>query len=89
MPSIVITFDVSDKHLEIRDHLAKLGYLDRWFYENNMYMLPNCSLWKTDITPDQAINEITMVASKMEVRLIRAISVLSSPSSPWAGIESK
>ncbi|MBC7537893.1 MAG: hypothetical protein H7281_03680 [Bacteriovorax sp.] len=83
MSSILITFEVSDKLMELKDQLTKWGYLDRWFFENKTYLLPKSTMWKTDTTVEKSISEIMKVAKDLNIEIESAIAV---PSSPWAGI---
>jgi hypothetical protein len=85
MSSIMVTFVVTAKQEEMREHLMRIGYLDRWFSENNIYLLPSTAMWKTDITPDNSINEIIRIAKNLNIELRTAIAV---PSIPWAGVVS-
>lgn len=85
MSSILITFEVTEKQSELRNSLMKLGYLDRWFFNNKTYLLPVSTLWKTDTTPEKSINEIRKITQELNIKLEHAIAV---PSSPWAGISS-
>lgn len=93
MPSILIIFEVNEDQENnhknnqanqevLKSHLIKLGYLDRFFFENKTYILPCSSMWKTDTNPRKSINEITAVAKKLDIKLASAIAV---PSTPWAG----
>lgn len=78
--SILISYDISEKHKDMKKELKALGYFDGWKDCN----LPNTTLWKKEGTVDQANQDMQSTAKKIGVRLERAVAVSFSQ---WAGIQ--
>lgn len=67
--SILITYDISSKHTEVKAELLKMGFEDFWFDDKKQKnFLPNTTLLGEG-TPENAIdalqNAINLVNSKM------------------------
>lgn len=89
---VYVTYDVSGKHLEVKEGMQQRGYKDRWQANNETYHLPNTCLWKSNVSSleravadlEDVVNEINAGLPVYErVQIKRCIVLVASP---WAGI---
>ena len=79
----VVTYDVSSRHVDVKNGMKNRGYSDHWTANGATYYLPNTTLWKDSATVENALADIKAVCAALQVRLERAVAV---PSFPWAAI---
>lgn len=77
MATVLITYDVSAKHVQVKASLTSepYNYYDAAKVGNNPFNLPNTTLWKPDTTAAQAKLDMENVAKSHQVKLERAVAV--------------
>lgn len=77
MANVLISYDVSNKHPQVKAALtnAPYNYMDTAKIANQNINLPNTTLWKLNGTAAQGRTDMEAVARANGVRLERAISV--------------
>lgn len=91
---ILITYDVSDKHTEVKTELLQMGFRNFWFDDKNQKnILPNTTLFGEG-TPENAItalhNAVDTVNAKILV--VPKITITSAVAVSWdegCGVENK
>ncbi len=82
----LLTYDLNNKHDEVKTAMKEKGYLDFWTVKGMIYYLPNTTLWKNDISSaETAIADISETANDFGVILERAVAVNWTPSD-WKAI---
>lgn len=78
--TVVISYDVDSRHVDVKNEMKKLGYADTWKYQTEVktYSLPNTTLWHSNKSSDEAIADIKFVCSRLGVKLERAIAVYAT-----------
>jgi hypothetical protein len=79
----VVTYDVSAKQAEVKADMLGRGYADCWASGGVTYHLPYTTLWKQNVSVQQALADITAAAAAQRVKLERSVAFSSDP---WAGI---
>lgn len=86
---IVVTYDVSDKNPEMKSEMQSKGYKDFWFEgpdEKKVKVnLPNSTLWHKEKTVQQGLQDLKDAASKLKIKLERAVAVPDDPSDAIPG----
>lgn len=91
----LITYDVSCCQPEVKKALKNLKYLDYWTdNNNNLYHLPDTTLWKENIGHGDALKEMQAVIVKLnqdqpsnkQIELERCVCVNAYP---WSAIPGK
>lgn len=72
---ILINYEVDAKQTAMRDILKMKGYEETWRKDNMEYQLPSTSLWKGNVTPSQAIEDLKKVARALNVELLGASAI--------------
>lgn len=75
---IVLCYDVSDKHKQVKDALKELGYLESWkqLTTNTIYEMPDTTVWHEYKQVSQALKDITAVCASLSIKLKKSFSVL-------------
>ncbi|MCX2473528.1 hypothetical protein OQZ33_04205 [Pedobacter sp. MC2016-05] len=92
---VLITYDISNQHPEVKAAMLKKGFHDYWVSDKKTYNLPNTSLWKKgngiNVTTvlnefNQAINKLNSATplTKNKIKIERCIVVECTV---WAGIQ--
>ena len=72
----LLTYDVSQKHTEIKSELLTKGYKKKYTLSSGVECnLPNTTVWKDNTSPTAAIADLTGITDKLRVRLERAFAV--------------
>lgn len=80
---IIITYDVPNKHNDVKTEMFNLGYKDK-FSDGTAYVyLPNTTLYHASKTPAIARDEMKAVCLRLNVKLERCISTSMGN---WAAI---
>lgn len=95
--NVVIIYDVSSSHEEVKQKMLQKGYHDNWQANNQIYYLPNTTLWKPNIELNIAMTDIQnviaeinsniiqfLLAGTQQVQLKRCITLSANP---WMGIQ--
>lgn len=78
MATVLITYDVSAKQVQVKASLTSAPYSyydDAAKVGDNLFNLPNTTLWKPDTTAAQAKLDMENVAKSHQVKLERAVAV--------------
>jgi len=75
---IVLCYDVSDKHKQVKDALKELGYFESWkqLSTNTIYEMPDTTVWHESRQVSQALRDITAVCTGLGIKLKKSFSVL-------------
>jgi len=96
----IITYDVKaddffdSKNDDVKDAMKELGYHDHFTTNEKttntkkIYYLPNTTLWKKNITPLQAKNDLLIVAKKVNANIQRLFAD-EFTNNNWEAIEGK
>lgn len=55
---ILITYDVSQRHTEVKQGMLQRGFFDCWQKDNIFYNLPNTTLWHPNLPDAQTAIDI-------------------------------
>lgn len=80
----IITYDITDKHVEFKSEMFKLGYVDRFVNSSKTVYLPNTTLIHRTKDASQCKDDAKSISSKLQVKLERCISTQFGPD--WSGI---
>ena len=80
----IITYDITDKHVEFKEEMFHLGYIDKFVNSQKYVYLPNTTLIHSAKNAEQARDDAKRISLKLAVRLERCISTQFGPD--WAGI---
>ena len=93
MANVLLTYDISQRHSEVKAALKAKGLRDSWTNENVKYNLPNTTMWKMGdiVTPTTVLADMNTVIADLNrnqpadkvIRLERCMSVAFAG---WAGI---
>jgi hypothetical protein len=64
---ILISYEVNAKQGAVRDIMKMKGYAETWRKNEVEYHLPGTTLWKEDITPSQAMEDLQKVARALNI----------------------
>jgi hypothetical protein len=67
---ILISYEVNAKQAAVRDIMKLKGYAETWRKNEVEYHLPGTTLWKSDTTPSQAMEDLKKVARALNIELI-------------------
>lgn len=87
--NVMLCFEVSDKHDQIRNELASKGYMSSWRIKRGRdeitYYLPSTAMWKKgeNFSPAKAKDDLKKCASQLGVKVIRAVALTVGK---WDGI---
>lgn len=80
----IITYDITDKHVEFKSEMFRLGYIDRFLDSNKIVYLPNTTLIHKTKDSRQCTEDARSISSKLLIKLERCISSQFGPD--WTGI---
>lgn len=72
---ILISYEVNSKQSAVRDIMKLKGYEEVWVKDDVEYQLPETSLWKSDVTPSQAMEDLKKVVRALNIELLGASAV--------------
>lgn len=88
--NIVIIYDLNEGQSEVKKALVANGYYDYWYANEKRYDLPQTTLWKKEITFEDANNDIKRVIENLnktrtgsKIVLERYIALSAAP---WDGL---
>lgn len=85
--AIIVTYDVNDKHQELKQILFDKGYSDKIPHTDEgkprPVYLPNTVVYHTSKTTEQGIDDVKAAAKSLGVKLERCIAV---PADGWRAI---
>jgi hypothetical protein len=67
---VLISYEVNAKQAAVRDILKLKGYAETWRKNEVEYHLPGTTLWKENITPSQAMEDLQKVARALNIELL-------------------
>lgn len=69
--NVLITYDISNKHPEVKAAMQAEKYKDYWTQDNQTYYLPNTTLWKmaNDITPTSVLAEFQKAVADLNANI--------------------
>lgn len=70
----IITYDLANKHTEVKEAMYGLGYSYRFAHEGKWIVLPNTTLYHATKTPATARDELRAICSRMGATLERAFA---------------
>lgn len=75
--NVLISYDVDKLHTQVKTALENLGYMDKFKNSNDpkTYYLPNTTLWHQKKSSNQAINDLKIVCTNLNVKLEKAVAV--------------
>ncbi len=74
--AILVSYDINRLHIEVKNAMKALGYTDNWHYgTGKTYQLPNTTLWKNNISSNQAISDLKSICARFNVLLEKAVAV--------------
>ena len=88
--NVMLCFEVSDKHEQVRKELASKGYMASWKVkrgkDETTFHLPSNAMWKKGehASPVSAKEELNKVAKKLNVEIVRTVSLVIGK---WDGIK--
>jgi hypothetical protein len=83
MPSLV-TYDVPEKHVELKKKLFKLGYLAQISTQScPTFYFPNTTFYHSTKTPLQAREDVKAICKKIQIDLERCVATIWDS---WAAI---
>jgi hypothetical protein len=87
--AIIVTYDVPDKHVEIKKALFALGYKDRIPHKDEngvdrIIYLPNTTVYHISKTAVQGREEVKAICGKLNTKLERCVATQWGPE--WAAI---
>lgn len=76
---VLLTYDVDDKHNEIKEELKKLGYADEYriLPTNTTKTLPESTLWHPEKQVSEAIKDLGKICNDLDVVLENAFATLT------------
>jgi hypothetical protein len=92
--SILISYDVSDKHTEVKSEMLRIGFRDFWFDDKNQKnILPNTTLLGEG-TPENAIKALHSAVDTVNTKIliISKITINSAVAVSWnegCGVDNK
>ena len=76
--AVLISYDINRLHTDVKDRMKNLGYLENWYYPNQItYYMPNTTLWHKSKTSDAALSDLENVCYQLGVTLDKAVAVLA------------
>jgi hypothetical protein len=78
----ILTYDVSERQLEVRSEMLARGYLDRGSPRDGPRAPAGRTLWKGEIALATALEDLGAVARKLRVRIRRAVAVSTPADCP-------
>lgn len=87
--NVMLCFEVSGKHEQIRNELALKGYMSSWRIKRGRdeitYYLPSTAMWKKgeNFSPTKAKEDLKKCASQLGVKVIRAVALAVGK---WDGV---
>lgn len=72
---ILISYEVDSKQSAVRDIMKLKGYEETLIKGDVAFRLPNTTLWKEDITPSQAMEDLKKVARALDIQLLGASAI--------------
>jgi hypothetical protein len=67
---ILISYEVNAKQAAVRDIMKLKGYAETWRKNEVEVHLPGTTLWKENITPSQAMEDLQKVARALNIELL-------------------
>lgn len=91
---VLLTYDITTRHGEVKAAMVNKGYADNWMASNQVYNLPNTTLWKKEISATIAVADMKQVIQTLNadqpfynhIRLERCVAVNFDDSTSWAAI---
>lgn len=65
----IITYDIVNKHTEVKEAMYTLGYDNKFWYDNKWVYLPNTTLYHPTKTPTTGRDELRQVCFRLSVTL--------------------
>jgi len=87
--NVMLCFEVSDKHEQVRKELASKGYMSSWKVKRGRdeitFHLPSGAMWNKGehVSPTSTKEDLKTIASKMNVKVVRAVALVVSK---WDGM---
>jgi hypothetical protein len=72
---ILISYEVDSKQSAVRDIMKLKGYEETLVKGEVAFRLPSTTLWKEDITPSQAMEDLKKVARALDIQLLGASAI--------------
>jgi hypothetical protein len=72
---ILISYEVDAKQAAVREIMKLKGYEEVWVKGEEEYRLPGSALWKSDISPAQAMDDLKRVARALNIQLLGASAI--------------
>lgn len=88
---ILITYDISQRHEEVKKALIEAGLQDRWTGNGMTYYLPETSVWHNNLpnatAGSQLFNDIirTLNEGETEERTIDVLRIMAVVFTNWSG----
>lgn len=78
----IISYDLDKAHDLVKQTMIRRGYLDNWRVNNQTYDLPNTTLWRSETSTDQILDDLKDCARTNGATILRSVAVLGSQ---WVG----
>jgi hypothetical protein len=77
----IVTYDVPEKHGELKDELFTLGYLDQIpGTKCEIIYLPYTTLYHETKTPKEAVKDVRNICKSLKIKLERCVATIWSQS---------
>ena len=93
MANVLLTYDISQRHSEVKAALRKKSFFDYWTDNKVTYYLPNTTMWKKGdgVTANSILDDINAVIADLNRnepanRFIRLERCMSVAFVGWSGI---
>ncbi len=70
----IITYDLANKHTEVKEAMYALGYANRFYYETKYIYLPNTTLYHEIKTAATSRDELMAVCARLNANLERCVA---------------
>lgn len=69
--NVLITYDISNMHPEVKAAMQAKKYLDYWTHDSHTYYLPNTSLWKMgdEISPNSVKADFEKIVAEINTKI--------------------
>lgn len=82
--AIVITYDISSKHVAFKEAMFELGYTSKIVHDGKWIYFPNTTLYHQTKTSLQSVNDAQRIAKQLSVNLERCVATQWGPD--WSAI---
>jgi hypothetical protein len=82
---VLLSYDLRNRHNEVKANMSKRGYYALITLGQNPYRLPNTTLYKNNVSTDQALIDLREACLQEGATLEKAVAVIGAQ---WAAYDS-